>query len=58
MIKEDSCAGEGGGFALDEERRKRCPEFFFLVNEHFSPGAGERRCRDVYVCVCVCGWVG
>lgn len=30
------------GFALDEERRKRSPEFvffFFLVNEHISPGA-------------------
>lgn len=31
------------GFALDEERRKKeVQSFFFLVNEHISPGAGAR----------------
>lgn len=38
------------GFAVDEERRKLIPEFFFLflVNKHISPGAERRRCRGVY----------
>lgn len=44
------------GFALDEKRRKRSPEFFFLfvffsfflVNEHISPGIwGNGGGRDV-----------
>lgn len=42
------------GFALDEGRRKRSPEFFvffFLVKEQIIPCAGK---GVVSGCVCVC----